>query len=221
MLPFYTVRHNSFQNHGLPWIDLIRKGLQSDGLCPKCKGTRDRPAGELQVSLEQKKAKHWPDVLGCGAYPLLILSSRVLEAWRTEAVGVFPTSRVTFYSPLPRGLEDSEPPAYYWLDGGNMLGARMDFDASGFVDVRFCLTCGRRTDNIPATYERQHSRKSPYAFVPETWTGQNLFTTDISPTAFFCTERVVECARKHQFTNFRFVPVEEDAAAGSPGVAYM
>lgn len=221
MPSFFAVRHNSFQNRGLPWIDRIRTGLQSDGLCPECEGIHNRPVGELQVSLERTKAKHWPDVLGSGEYPLLIVSNRVLEAWQTEGVGVFPSSRVTLLPPHPKGLESLEPPAYFWLDGGNMLGARMDFDASGFVDVCFCSTCGRRSDNIKATYSRQNSRVWPYTFVDGTWTGQNLFTTDLSPAAFFCTQLVVDCAVKYRHTNFRFIPVEQGDAMGAKGLVYL
>ena len=98
---------------------------------------------------------------------------------------------------------------YFWLDGQKIQGAMLDFEESGFVNVQFCPECNTRTDDIGATFDRQHSRVYPYAFRPGTWTGLNLFTTDLSHCSFFCTEAVVECARKHKLTNFRFVPAEE------------
>jgi hypothetical protein len=48
-----------------------------------------------------------------------------------------------------------------------------------------------------------------------------LFTTDLSPTAFFCTNQVVDCARRNRHSNFRFLPVELGAGAGHRGVDYL
>jgi hypothetical protein len=222
MTRFFSVLDNSFHTRGFPWAWRIVVGLDNKGECPECQGPLAQPEGDLQVLLERNKGSKWPDVLGCGAYPLFIVSERVLEAWRNDKVGEFPIGgRVSFSAPLPKKLERTNPPSYFWLDGAKMLGAKLDFDASGFVGVQFCGTCGRRWDNVKATYDRQHSLPWAYVFVDGTWTGSNLFTTDLSPTAFFCTERVVETARKHQLTNFRFVPVEEGDAPGSPGVQYI
>ena len=96
----------------------------------------------------------------------------------------------------------------------------MDFEASGFVDVRFCAECGTRTDEISATFHRQHSGVWQYVFRRGTWNGSNVFTTDLSPCRFFCTEAVVDCARKYKLTNFRFIPVEEGANFKSKGLDY-
>lgn len=222
MAKFYRVGNNSFYNRGFPWIAKIVRGMPYKGQCPECEGTLGDPKGALRVLLERNKGSRWPDVLGCGAYPLLIVSERVLEAWRNDRVGEFPIGgRISFSAPLPKRLEQTKPPSYFWLDGEKMRGANLDFDASGFVGVQFCSRCGRRWDDIEATYDRQHSAPWSYVFVDGSWTGSNLFTTDLSPTAFFCTETVLECARKHQFTNFRFVPVEEGDAPESPGVKYI
>ena len=123
--------------------------------------------------------------------------------------------------PLPKRLAGSEPPRYAWLDGHKMKGALLDFEASGVVDVRFCPDCGTRTDNISATFQRQHERVYPYAFHPGTWDGSSLFTTDLSPCYFFCTKAVVDCAQKHRLTNFRFVPAEQGGNSASTGLDYM
>jgi len=87
----------------------------------------------------------------CSDYPLFIASGRVLEAWREEGIGRPPSQRVFVVGDLPRRLRGSPPPDYYWLDGAQMLGARLDFEASGFVDIKFCGPCGNRTDDIAAT----------------------------------------------------------------------
>lgn len=97
-----------------------------------------------------------------------------------------------------------------------MMGARVDFDASGFVSVRFCERCGTRNDDLRATYDRQHSGIWPMRFLEGTWNGADVFTTDLSPAAFFCTEKVVECARQNRHTNFAFVPAERAASSTEP-----
>jgi len=61
----------------------------------------------------------------------------------------------------------------------------------------------------------------PSAMTSMPWNGAQLFTTDLSPCVFFCTEAVVDCARKKKLTNFRFVPVEEGANPKSKGLDYM
>ena len=202
---FYDVSDNTFDTRGFPWISHINSGLKNRLPCPECDAFNYELPGELAVSLEPKKGTKWPDVIGCGAEPLFIVSKRVLRDWKNDGIGEFLSHRIHIIPPFPKRLQDMEPPYYSWLDGSQMHGARMDFDASGFVEVTFCLACGRRSDNVTATYDRQHSKAWPMAFIDNSWTGENLFTTDLSPAAFFCTESVVESARKHGHTNFRFV----------------
>ena len=218
---FFSVTHNSFDTRGFPWVQTIVNGLQHFPPCSECGEDSHRPVGDLQVLLELNKASKWPDVLGCGHHPLLIVSGRVLEDWKRDGVGDFPHHRVEFIHPLPERLGDTQPPAYYWIDGANMAGAKLDFDASGFVGVQFCKTCGRRWDDIPKTYDKQHSAVWPYTFVAGSWNGANLFTTDLSPAAFFCTNLLFECAARHQHTNFRFIPVEQGDATSSRGLDYL
>jgi hypothetical protein len=176
--------------------------------------------GSIEAFLDRQKGVKWPDALGCGHYPFFILSERVLDAFSKENIGDFPHHAVLIQQPLPKKLAGLVPPRYFWLDGQKMRGAALDFKASGFVGVRFCPECGTRTDDISATCDRQHSRVYPYVFRPGTWNGANLFTTDLSHCAFFCTEAVVECAQKHKLTNFRFIPTEDGASPSSKGLDY-
>jgi hypothetical protein len=178
-------------------------------------------AGAVEAFCDSKKGVQWPDVVGCGHFPFFILSERALRAFSAAGIGDLPHHPVLIQPPLPKKLAAAPAPRYFWLDGQKMRGALPDFEASGFVGVQFCPECGTRTDDISATFQRQHSRVYPYALQAETWSGSHLFTTDLSPCAFFCTQAVVECAREHQLTNFRFIPVEEGASSSSAGVANL
>jgi len=218
---FYTLENNSNWTRGFPWVSRIINGLKDVMYCDLCKVTIDCPVGTVQVTLQSDKGIRWPDILGCGGgWPLTIVSQRVLSQWREDGIGEFPVDKLEILNPVPKKLPRDQMPEYFWLDGEQMLGAKVDFDASGYVDVRFCPKCGRRTHDISATYDRQHSGVWPIAFVPESWNGANVFTTDLSPAAFFCTEKVVECARKHRHTNFKFVPAER-AGSSLQGIDYL
>jgi len=220
---FFSVGHNSLSKRGFPWIQQLGKGFREFYLCKQCPAERSimYAAGPVEAFCDLNKGVRWPDVIGCGHFPFLIMSERALRAFAAEGIGKFPQHAVLIQSPLPKRLALRPAPRYFWLDGQKMRGALLDFDASGFVGVQFCPECGTRTDNISATFQRQHSRVYPYAFRSDTWNGSHLFTTDLSHCAFFCTEALAQCARKHQLTNFRFIAVEEGANWQSSGVEYV
>lgn len=208
---FSRVRHNTLNSRANPWIAEIVSGLKDDGDCGRCGSTLLTPLGDLEVILEPNKGRSWPDVLGCGHYPVFVISHRVVEAWGgTADLGEWVVGgRVVFLPPVPRKLEPAQAPTYFWLDGKKMLGARLDFKKSGFVGVKFCPICGTRSDNMIATFDHHHSRPWSYVFLSGSWTGANLFTTDLAPTTFFCTQKFMEFANRHGFSNFRFEKVEK------------
>lgn len=83
-----------------------------------------------------------------------------------------------------------------------------------------CPACGGRRHDVSAEFQLEQSRHSPYVLVD--WDGSNLFK--ISPTqsgGFFCTDAVIESARRHRHMNFRFIPVEAGAATWSKGIDYL
>ncbi len=222
MPKFFRVSHNSFFTRGFPWITTLVEGLDEIYYCKTEDRAIQEPVGDLVALLERSKGIKWPDVLGCGDYPLFIVRERTVECWAKERVGTFPAHRVRFASPWPKRLMGTAPPAYFWINGAKLKGALMDFEASGFVDVSFCPECGTREDNAEKTFDRQHAEGGcPLVFRENTWTGSNLFTTDLSEAAFFCTEALVECARKYKLTNFEFIPVEEGAYAWNKRIKYM
>lgn len=210
-MQFFSVNHNSLKNKKYPWIEKIVEGRINLNKCSKC-GTIDScPTSDIKVVLEKKKGFEWPDVLGIGAYPLLIVSEKTVNSWQKEGVENIPSYRVFIVGNLPEGIVEKQKPIlnYYWIDGKRMRGALLDFSKSGYVDVHFCPDCGNRTHNIPATYDRQHKKRWPYVFKENSWNNKHLFTTDISNTKFFCTEKIVNLVNKYSLTNFLFTPIKE------------
>lgn len=213
MLKFYEMAHNSSATRGFPWAWKIIEGLELVKVCYACskEGRQiQRPMGDIAVELEQGRGTRWPDILGCGSWPVFIVSRRVLDDWQTDGVGTFPSNRVIIMGSLPPKLVNVPRPDYFWLDGTKMQGGKLDFEESGFVDVRFCPECGTRLDDISATSARQRTGEFPMKIVPGTWTGSNVFTTDLSPAAFFCTDKVFKSANRRKHLNFRFEAAAEE-----------
>ena len=158
---FFSIGDNSFSKRGFPWIQRLGAGFRQVYLCNRCASGRSIWYGDgpVEAFLESCKGVKWPDALGCGHFPFLVLSERAVRAFRDEGLG-------DIQAPLPMRLAGSEPPRYVWLDGEKMRGASLDFEASGLLNVRFCPECGTRTDNISATFHRQNSGDCPYAFRP-------------------------------------------------------
>ena len=200
-----------------PWIQTLSEGLIQTYYCKRCDRKINYAEGELRAILDKKKGTKWSDVIGCGHFPFFIVSENVIKAWKQEGITDIPYHKVWIENPLPKRLTGTKPPEYFWIDGKKMKGALLDFDSSGFVGVEFCTECGTRTDNISATYDKQWGGFS-YFFKKDSWNGTDLFTTDLSETAFFCTEKLVECAIKYRLTNFRFVPIEQ---GGGDGIKYL
>ena len=218
MKSFYRISDNTLLTRGFPWVRKILNRPEATD-CPACGRAIRRWSGTVRALLDPTKGAKWPDALGCG--PLHTVSERTLEACAAQGIGPFPSFPLELVRPFPKKLSDSEAPKYFWLDGTRMRDGCLDFEKSGFVDVRFCPECGVRSDNISATHRRQRSRVWPYVIRPGTWKGSDLFTTDLSDAAFFCTEKLVECARKYRLINSRFTPVEAGIAIGDKGVRYL
>lgn len=222
MPTFFTVSHNTLCTRGYPWGQSIRRGLELVMTCYECAPegrTIHREFGEVDLELESRKGVKWPDVLG-NAFSLFTVSHRVLDAWREAGISIPHHDRLRIVGRLPRKLDPSAMPEYSWLDGYRARGCLIDYEASGFVNRRLCPNCGTGYDDVSATHQRQHSGVWPMAIIPGSWNGADVFTSDLSPAKWFCTDRVVECAARHRLTNFRFVPIER-AASSYEGIKYM
>ena len=207
---FFSVSDNNHSKKGqtYPWAYRIESGKGRRKECQKCKRGSSEIKGEIELLCKLNRKKGWPDVLNC-VEPLLIVSEKVVEDWSREEIGGFPLYKATVFATPDYQSKNGAPPQYYWIDGKQLLGAKMDFEASGYVDVGCCSECGSNYFDIKKTGERQRSGNWPAKFVEGSWDGSHLFTTDLSPAAFYCTEKVVECAKRNKHTNFCFVPLEK------------
>ena len=206
MTRFYRIEDRTLSARGMPWIAKFTDGVVHTEECPVCGGGPLVPVGDFRALLESKRGTQWPDLIGCGArVGLFVVSGRFVKALRGKGVRVELGGRVEFEEPGPKRLTLADAPEYHWVDGERHRAAKMDFEASGYVGVEYCANCGGRSYDIKASKPRDF----PVVFDYDATSGLDLFTTDMSSRAFYCTERVLECAREHRLTNVAFGPVEE------------
>ena len=219
MMQFYRILHNTAFKRGMPEIYEIVEGLVGLPDCPSCGAGRRFPVGDLKVQLARTRAHIWPDALACGDYPCFVVSEQFVNAMKQCGIRVELGGKVNFVSPIENGLSPASAPSYFWIDGGRCFAGKMDFEASGYIDVRFCPECGAREYDVGLTYDRQHADPPlGEVFKYEEASDYELFTTDLSSTAFFCTKRVIDCARKHRLTNLAYRSVEKGVAGESQEV---
>ena len=211
MTSYFRISHNTFGNRGMPWIQSIVDGLTDEDTCPACDQGQSQ-LGDLKVLMQDECASYWPDVLGCGAFPCFVISQRFVDNMRKDGICIELGGTVEILEPVENGLSLDESPTYFWIDGKKHHAAKMDFEASGYVDPRFCPECGSFSYNVGATADREHAvPPPPIVFDHNVESGHDLFTSDLSWTYFFCTDRILQSASRNGLTNIRFTRVEDGA----------
>jgi hypothetical protein len=106
--------------------------------CLQCGRSDAYPAGSFDVVLED--GSKFPDFLSCGAYPLLIVSHRVISALEDAGVHTFHQFPVGVAAIQESGLRKESAPRYFRIEvtGGFMV----DLLASGVTITGVCGRCG-------------------------------------------------------------------------------
>ena len=205
MTTFYGIWDRTMSARGMPWIAGFTDGVVRTEECAVCGAARLAPTRVMRARLDPKRGTQWPDMIGDGHLVwLFIASGRFVAALRAEGIRVELGGRIDFTGPAPKRLSLADAPDYHWVDANRHRAAKMDCAASGFVGVERCASCGRQSYDIKAS----RSAESPRVFDYDASSGLDLFTSDMG-MRFYCTERVLECARKHRLTNVAFWPVKE------------
>ena len=192
----------------MPWIQEFVEGVEYEPECGHCgRGRRSRLSDHVKAVMEPNRARFWPDMLGCGSAPAYVVSMRFVDALRGDGMRVELGGRVEVVEPLRNRLSLADVPDYRWVDGERLQAAKLNFAASGYVGVRRCPRCGTIDFSV-----KKSEFGAPKVFVHDASSGLDLFTADASRMAFYCTERVLQCAKRHRLTNIAFRPVEEPSS---------
>jgi hypothetical protein len=181
--------------------------------CPSCGWRETEPVGQILLQPPRTGGRFWPDVTEtAGGVSGLYVSARVKEALGVAGARYGKALATAVKRPYPRKLEDSSAPEYFRLSGE--LGARVDFAASGFRVLSTCQFCGRiKKDPL--------SKPTGAQFVEGSWNGSDIFYTDLSPMAMFCSQLILDLAGTHGWTNCRFVPLDQAYDPFHKGLDYL
>jgi hypothetical protein len=191
---FYEFTDNS--SYEKKWsfaVSIHPKSPMVKWFCPECGRAGHYPAGAFDVTVEG--GSEFPDVLGCGAYPLLILSERVMFLLRGAGVACFQEYPVSVAAVKESRVRREEAPAYFRVE---ITGECMiDFAGSGATIKSICGQCGEIKTQPPMIRR--------FALVQGSWDGCDLFRDRrYFPRVSFCTQRIVDIAKANGLTNCRF-----------------
>lgn len=210
---FYEFRHNSSYTRGFTWASSIRPRSEIiRRVCPEFGVISQYPNGEFDVVVEG--GSRYPDILGCGAYPFLIVSETVVNAWRDAGITSFHSYlvRVVEVRSRSKNLRETVPPYYFRIEIDGHCS--IDLAASGLEVLRFAPECEYLATNP--------SMATGFQMVTDSWDGSPLFRDRLYyPRVSFCTQLVLDIAHKYKFTNFRFEPMEGPYDSSSKGIDYL
>ncbi len=208
---FYVFGDNTFSNRGFAWAASIHPRSEVvHQICPKCGSVKSYPKGAFDVTLD--KGSKYPDVLGCGAYPFLIVSDKVIQAWQEAGVCCFHTYDVKVEKIKSARLKDLPAPHYYRVEIEG--SCRIDLEASGAKAVKFCPECHHLVTR-PAVLNSFH-------MISGSWDGSSLFRDQVLyPMVSFCNETIIKIAFQHRLTNFRFEPMAGPLDPENKGIDYL
>lgn len=211
-LNFYRVSHNSDYNKKLfTWASkIVEKPKVIERICPTCHKVNEDWMGTFSMILEG--GRKFPEVLGCGAFPLFIVSETVTKVWEEENVTGFSTNPISIADIQSDYLKSQTPPRYFRIIvNGKCI---IDFNKSGYSSTKFCKTCGKI--NVLNPFDLKG-----YLMVPGSYSDDDLFRDSFQlPAVNFCTEKILEIARDHQFTNFRFEKMNTPYSFSGQGISY-
>lgn len=209
---FFEFSNNSTANKKFTWAyGIDPKSKKSTKVCRKCGSVSSIYKDPLLLEVEG--GSKYPDVLGCGEYPFLIASEMVVTDWEREKVSGFRSFPAVINKVESVSLEKSPIPKYYRIEISGQC--RIDLQESGYKNVEICKKCGQ-TGYVDIFQLTGHK------MIPGSWEGTDVFRdTELFPTIYFCTEKVIEVARKYKHTNFRFEPMDEPIDLDSRGIKYL
>jgi hypothetical protein len=169
-------------------ISRLTVGLEYRPACPGCNARRIVPHDPLEGSVVNALHGPSPLVLPCAHVPYLFLSTAVLRKFSKVNLTLPPC--FSFHTVFSEKLE-SWPDFTGFARVAGEQGSRceIDLDRSGFKGSFVCAVCGTINHDVAATYAARRA-DDKYVIIADTLPEADLFTTQLSTTLLFCTERL-------------------------------
>jgi hypothetical protein len=206
---FYAITYNQFNTRGFAWAEgysgpLPGKMSFFENMHPmlqemKLKSWKIDPC-KPGIHIDRIGVK-WPDILGNGAgHPHFFCSENVLNTFEKNNVPLAGATEMPITVIHSKRLKDVSPPKYYVIEAP--FGIELDYAASGVaVDAQ----------GKPVTHIGQ---KVKWKLKLSTWSGADLvaqpnrFNEKRPSYMLYCTERIKELAKKDDWKNVKFEPLE-------------
>ena len=179
--------------------------------CPKCGAIAYYPTGKYAIDLEG--GTKYPDILLCGAYPLLIVSERVRNDWVNSGITGFVSFPLEIREIASAKLKTKEPVQYYGIE----VSAKCELDLVA-MDVEITNKCDK-CGNIRLSKNTEDIQK--LVIKSDSVGNFDIFVSEIFPAKIFVSERVVKCACINKHTNFSFIKAEESLNLFSESIDYL
>ena len=213
---FYIFDDNTFATRGYTWaMSLKPRPEEFSRRCPKCRAGMSVEYPKHSINLAVEGGSKYPDILGCGAETILIVSQNVINDWEGAGITGYEKYDVNIVEAKGKRIKDAESPRYYHI---NVIGrAEYDMEAMGFKCQITCEYCGR----IEVTNPNDELHPLDPTIIKEgSWDGSDIFAMDITPRKTYCMEKVLFLAGINERTNFYFAPLELTGDVNFRGLDY-
>lgn len=206
---FFFLSARGDETDGFPWATTLYGTHVRESLCPICNREFSHEEGPGHAELQG--GKRWPDIVSAVTGPSPMVTERVVDTVRKHGIGTLEAYPVRLEKLIGSRLDLAAAESYFYIwVRGQML---TDLRAEGITQEAICPACHR-----PLPYKiRRH------VLLADSWDGSDIFRLANDWVPICCTLRVVELARQHRWTNFRFVPIDADQRHVShwDGIEYL
>lgn len=167
-------------------VAYISHGLERLAPCALCNARRTLPHDPLEGVVANAFSADPPQILPCAHIPYLIMSEDLAHKCSERGLTLPPVAmfHAVVGSPLHgRRLASN----YLRVLGESDNRCMLDLNRSGFSRWYVCDACGTVNHNIAETYTARRYDKR-YVVISDTVPDLDVFTTQLSPTLFLCTE---------------------------------
>ncbi len=213
---FYKFSHNSFYTRGYTWAYSWKNSSEYTKICPMCNSPLIvYPDNTIHLTVEG--GIKYPDILGCGEYPFLIVSENMINDWERFGITGYKKYKADIVEVKGKRIKDIEPPKYYHID---VIGrAEYDLNAMKCQISIICNNC-KRIQYLDSSGKIINVLPDSIIFKNNSWDGSDLFVDSLTPRYIFCTNKILNLAGINERTNCRFVPLDDKDPVSNKGLDY-
>ncbi len=211
-MQYYAMSNNTAKSKGwtyAPRFHSIDELVHYE--CSKCGAIAKYPVGQFAIDLEG--GSKYPDILLCGAYPLLIVSERVLKDWEREGFKGYNSFPLEIRNIDSSKLNVEDALKYFSIE----VSAKCELDLKDMgVEVEDeCSEC------VNVKLSKSSWEIERLTIKPESVANADIFISTIFPRKILVSEKVVKCACENKHTNFEFVKAEESLSMFREPIDYL